>query len=225
MSIEQAGEAHPTDADELAADGAGAARLKRALGRGLALGLLIGAVVGLGQLALEHGRKAPALPVLGTVPAFQLVDQAGHPFGSADLAGRPWVAGFVFTSCTDSCPMITARMASLQRKVAGLRLVTFTVDPARDTPAKLLDYGRKAGADFARWSFLSGPVERIQALVSHGFKLTLMGGDPKAGEGDIVHDERLVLVDGAGRIRGYYEGDAEDSARLAEGAASLLARR
>jgi protein SCO1 len=197
-------------------------RLKRAIVRGLALGLLIGAVTGLGQLALEHLRPVPPLPVLGSVPSFQLTDQGGHSFGSADLAGHPWVAGFIFTSCTDTCPLITARMASLARKHPSLRLVSFTVDPARDGPAKLLDYGRKAGADFARWSFLTGPVETIRTLVTHGFKLTMLGGDPKAGEGDVVHDERLVLVDGAGHIRGYYDGDADGVARLDRDAARLL---
>ncbi len=197
-------------------------RVRRAILRGLALGLLLGAAVGLAQLAMERFRPAPPLPVFGSVPAFQLTDENGRAFGSSDLAGRPWVAGFVFTSCTDTCPLITARMAALARREPALQLVSFTVDPARDSPAKLLDYGRKAGADFARWSFLTGPAQRLQDLVTHGFKLTMLGGDPKAGEGDVVHDERLVLVDGQGRIRGYYDNDADGSKRLARDAARLV---
>jgi protein SCO1/2 len=161
--------------------------------------------------------------VLGRVPSFQLTDQAGQPFDNARLAGAPWIAGFIFTSCRDTCPMITARMASLQKTLAGtpVHLASFTVDPAHDTPEVLADYGRRAGADFARWSFATGPIERIQALVTGGFKLTMLGGDPKAGEGEILHDERLVLIDGQGRIRGYYDGDAEAVTRLGRDARRL----
>jgi protein SCO1/2 len=198
-------------------------RVRRALAKGLLLGLLVGGVTGVASFALEYLQKPAPLPAFGLVPAFQLTDQAGQPFDNARLAGAPWIAGFIFTSCTDTCPMITARMASLQKKLAGtsVRLVSFTVDPAHDTPAVLSDYGRKAGADFARWSFATGPVERIQALVTKGFKLTMLGGDPKAGEGEIVHEERLVLVDAGGRVRGYYDGDSEAMARLGHDARRL----
>lgn len=214
-----------TDAEPLVASPPDTRRVRRSLLRGAFYGLAVGALVGLGQLALEHFHSAPPLPVLGTLPAFQLEDQGGRPFSSAQLAGHDWVAGFIFTSCTDSCPLITARMAHLARELPALRFVSFTVDPARDDPGKLADYGRKAGADFAQWSFLTGPVEKVQALVTHGFKLTMMGGDPKAGEGDVVHDDRLVLVDRQGRFRGYYEGDAESVHRLERDAARLVNER
>jgi protein SCO1/2 len=191
-------------------------RVRRAILRGLLFGLAIGAATGAASFAAEYLHAQPPLPTLGLVPAFQLTDQEGQPFDNARLAGAPWIAGFVFTSCIDTCPMITARMASLQRKLANtkVRLASFSVDPAHDTPPVLADYGRKAGADFARWSFATGPIARIQALVTGGFKLTMLGGDAAAGEGQVVHDERLVLVDGRGRIRGYYDADAEAVARL-----------
>lgn len=200
-------------------------RVRRAIAKGLLLGLLLGAVTGVASFAVEYVHKPGPLPELDLVPAFRLTDQGGQPFDNARLAGTPWIAGFIFTSCTDTCPLITARMASLQRELTGtpVRLVSFTVDPARDTPAVLADYGRRAGADFGRWSFATGPVERMQALVTGGFKLTMVAGDPKTGEGDVVHDERLVLVDGRGRIRGYYDGDAAALARLGRDARGLAA--
>jgi cytochrome oxidase Cu insertion factor (SCO1/SenC/PrrC family) len=198
-------------------------RVRRAMLRGLLLGLLIGAATGAVSFASQYLRAPQPLPVLGLVPSFSLLDQGGQPFDNARLAGAPWIAGFVFTSCTDTCPMITARMASLQRELAGtpVRLATFSVDPAHDTPAVLADYGRRAGADFARWSFATGAVEGVQTLVTRGFKLTMLAGDPKVGEGQVLHDERLVLVDGRGRIRGYYDGDTAAVARLGRDARRL----
>ena len=198
-------------------------RVRRAIVRGAAIGLAVGALTGLLSFGLERLHPAAPLPDHGPLPVFELTDQAGQSFGSAQLAGTPWIAGFVFTRCTDSCPLITSRMASLQRRLRAtpVRLVTFTVDPARDGPAVLADYGRKAGADFTRWSFLTGPGDRIQALVTRGFKLTMLGGDPDAGEGDVVHDDRLVLVDGRGHVRGYYGSDLEAVARLAADARRL----
>ena len=198
-------------------------RVRRAMLRGLLVGLLIGAATGVASFAAQYLRAPQPLPVLGLVPSFDLLDQAGQPFDNARLAGAPWIAGFIFTSCTDTCPMITARMASLQRELAGtpVRLASFSVDPEHDRPAVLADYGRKAGADFARWSFVTGSMARIQSLVTGGFKLSMLAGDPNAGEGQIVHDERLVLVDARGRIRGYYESDAGAAARLGRDARRL----
>lgn len=165
-------------------------------------------------------RPETPLPVYGTVPVFDLTDERGALFPSSRLQGRPWIADFVFTGCTDSCPLLTARMAELQRRLPHARLVTFTVDPDRDSPARLLDYAHKAGADPVRWSFLTGPVDRLRALVVHGFKLTMLRGDP-SDRGEILHDNHLVLVDARGRIRGYYAADPHGANEIARDAAIL----
>jgi hypothetical protein len=94
-------------------------RVRRAIVKGLLLGLLVGAATGVASFAMEYLHKPAPLPVFGPVPAFQLVDQGGQPFDNARLAGAPWIAGFIFTACTDTCPLITARMVSLQRKLTG----------------------------------------------------------------------------------------------------------
>ncbi len=169
-------------------------------------------------------RAAPPAPppILGALPAFELTDEASRVFGAAELRGRPYVADFVYTGCTGGCPLLTARMASLQEKLAetSVRLVTVTVDPARDTPARLAEYGRRAGADFSRWSFLTGSPEAVRDLVVHGFKVT-MGKAEADDPGEILHDGHLVLVDGAGRIRGYYAADPDGERRLVRDARSL----
>lgn len=54
------------------------------------------------------------LPVYWEAPEFTLLNQLGDTVVTADLRGTPWVASFVFTSCTDVCPLITRRMAVLR---------------------------------------------------------------------------------------------------------------
>jgi len=163
------------------------------------------------------------LPVLGTVPPFTLVERAGTSMGAAELAGAVWIADFVFTRCPDVCPALTSRMAGLQRTLPPgadpVRLVSFSVDPAHDTPEVLRDYAARAGAADA-WLFLTGPREAMAALLRDGFKVAWADDGPPSAP--ITHSDRFVLVDRALRIRGYYHGsDPEDVARLARDAVRL----
>jgi protein SCO1/2 len=156
----------------------------------------------------------PPLPVLSTLPPFELKDQAGRPFGSKDLAGRVWVASFIFTRCDTICPAITARMARVQNRTRQLspafHLVSFSVDPEYDTPERLARYARAHGASPRLWSFLTGPADVLEETVVSGLKVA-MGkerGDDGRFEG-IFHGSHLVLLDGQGRVRGYYDSDDE----------------
>jgi protein SCO1/2 len=167
-------------------------------------------------------RLSPPPPVLGTLPAFVLTDQAGRPFGTRELAGKVWVADFIFTSCQEACPLLSQRMAEVARRARHLgpdfHLVSITVDPERDTPARLAAYGARYGANPVGWSFLTGPAETIQQAVTGGFKVG-MGREKAEGAGDfwqIFHGEQLVLVDRALRIRGYFPATAEGLDRLME---------
>lgn len=168
-------------------------------------------------LTLAACAKKP-LPVLGEVPAFQLTDQLGRPFSSGSaLNGHVWVADFVFTNCEGPCPRMSSHMHSLQDKTdAGVKLVSFTVDPARDTPPVLAEYAKKFGADSNRWLLLTGDVATLNELDQDAFKLGSIT------EGEIEHSTYFGLVDKKGRIRGFYgisAGDpvqniARDAARL-----------
>jgi protein SCO1/2 len=155
-------------------------------------------------LLLLAGCAGPApLPILGQIPDFRLTDQAGQPFDRATLNGRIWVADFIFTTCTGPCP----RMSSLMRQVQSLspdaRLVSFTVDPDRDTPPVLATYAQRFHAEPGRWFFLTGDRPALDTLARNAFKLGNV-------DGTLNHSTRLVLVDRQGRIRGYY-GTSDDS--------------
>jgi protein SCO1/2 len=141
----------------------------------------------------------------GTVPAFQLTNQTGQPFGSAQLAGKIWIADFIYTTCPGPCPMISGRMSELQKPLekSDVHLVSFSVDPKKDTPAVLSDYARKLQAEPGRWDFLTGPTSAIYKLSHDGFKLAVSDGSDV--QGLPVHSTRMVLVDRRGQIRGYYD--------------------
>jgi protein SCO1/2 len=158
---------------------------------------------------LRYEPKPP--PVLGTLPAFSLVDPSGKPFGSAELAGKVWIASFFFTHCPSVCPLIMSRMAELQRRfaaagVADVRLVSITVDPERDTPEVLRAAEPRYGVDPARWALLTGPTERVHELCVAGFKVPGLDAGALAN-GDIPHTTKVVLVDDTGHVRGYYDTD------------------
>ena len=185
------------------------------LRRSLLWGFLVVALLAVAAATfLQRMREPEPLPVYGELPGFSLVNRDGRTIRLEDLAGAPWVADFVFTRCPASCPMLSARMARLERGLPrdlDVRLVSISVDPGHDTPEVLERYARKVQAP-ERWLFLTGGREEIRSLCVEGFKLGLdMEPGPGAGPEPILHSTRFVLVDGEGRIRGYYEAFDEAS--------------
>ena len=164
-----------------------------------------------GMLLALAGCGGKPLPVLGQIPAFELMSQDGRVFDSQSLAGKVWVADFIFTNCPGPCPMMSSRMRQVQTATADLpdvRLVSFTVDPARDTPSVLAAYSQHFLARPDRWFFLTGEPKRLNDLGLNAFHLN-------AVDGKFDHSTRFTLVDGRGQIRGYYAfGDADFPERL-----------
>lgn len=181
--------------------------------RAVLWGLLVLALVAVAGAAVREILNRPAPPpVLGEAPDFALTNRDGRTVHRADLAGEPWLADFVFTRCAASCPMMTLRMARLSRDLPAdlpLRLVSFTVDPDYDTPEVLERYAKSFKAPES-WLFLTGGREEMHRLSKEGFKLAV---DASGGseEEPILHSTRFVLVDGEGKIRGYYEAFDEES--------------
>lgn len=143
------------------------------------------------------------LPVYGTVPPFELTAETGDHFDSRSLDGQVWVADFIFTTCTGPCPRMSTLMRQVQSVAPRAKLLSFTVDPEHDTPAVLSEYAKRYKAEPGRWRFLTGPRETLHHLKREIFKLGSV-------DGSLNHSTRLLLVDGKGRIRGYY-GTDEDS--------------
>ena len=170
-------------------------------------------------LVSAAGCRHESLPVLGTVPSFALTERGGDALRAQDLAGHVWIADFVFTHCPDVCPALTGRFARLQRELDGVRLVSFSVDPTRDTPEVLREYATRAGAR-PGWLFVTGPRDAVAALLRDGFHVAFADDGPPSAP--ITHSDRFVLVDGELHIRGYYHGsDEADVARLVRDTTAL----
>lgn len=175
-------------------------------------------------------RRPPALAVLGQVPPFSLLDQQGQEFSSSSLAGRVWVANFLYTSCPGPCPVMVEKLAQLRERVSpeDLAIVSFSVDPDIDTVDVTRDYASDHRIKASQsWWLLTGPRQQVLELIQKGFSSAVMREDAAEGSADsasgpIIHSTGLVLVDGEGQIRGTYSSeDAADLDRLEEDAKSL----
>jgi len=156
-------------------------------------------------LIVGCARRAP-LPVFGHVPDFQLTSQSGEPFDRKSLDGKIWVADFIYTHCPGPCPRMSAQMRRVQSAVTEIpdvRLVSFSVDPERDTPAVLAEYAKRYQAQQGRWFFLTGDRNTLDSLDRHAF---LLGNV----DSSMQHSTRFVLIDRHGRIRGYYGTSQDD---------------
>ncbi|MBI3551483.1 MAG: SCO family protein [Elusimicrobia bacterium] len=167
-------------------------------------------------------------PRLGSLPDFRLTSAASAPgpraFTPRDLDGAPWVADFIFTSCSGPCPLLSTRMAALQRTLPRqVRLVSFTVDPDADTPAVLRAYSRRYAADPSRWNFVTGDKAALFGLLRDGFKLPVVEDAAAPAGVRVTHSTKFALVDSARTVRGYFDGqDKEELAALERAAKSLL---
>lgn len=155
------------------------------------------------------GSAAP-LPVIATLPEFSLTECRERTVSRSDLLGHVWLANFVFTNCAGPCPMLTLRMRSIHEELAAkdreadVKLVTFTLDPAEDTPPVLRAYADRHHADPRRWWFLTGvDQDAMHRLVQQGFLQSVQ----KATKNEpIVHSTYFVLLDRQARIRAVYDG-------------------
>jgi protein SCO1/2 len=149
----------------------------------------------------------PDLPVIAHVPAYELINENGQRFGSKELAGRVYLANFVFTRCPTVCPKMLGELEKIQKRVRGtgrqVAIVTFTVDPEYDNEKVLFDTARARKANPHVWTFLTGSdKEAMFKLYRDGFKVGVEH-NPK-NLFDIAHSEKIVLVDTENRVRGYY---------------------
>jgi protein SCO1/2 len=198
----------------------------------IGLGIVLGTALWLKlgprpQLFTNDGEQRDRLMQYGTVPDFSLTERSGENVSLAQLRGKIWIADFIYTSCTDTCPLQTGMMARLQEEYSSnpnIQLVSVTVDPERDTPQTLSLYAARHNADTKRWFFLTGQRDRIIRLIQDGFHLSV-AALPNGAEssGMIPHSPRFVLIDKDARIRGYYDSrELEAFVRLKNDVETLL---
>ena len=170
----------------------------------------------------------PTLPVLGTIGAFQLVDQMGHAVGSAELEGRVWVLSAIETS-SPSAADLTKQLGKIQHRVRNLgpafHLVTIGLDPVADAPDRLVDFSEHHRVSPRIWSFLSGDPETLRRAQGALGLQRIMGDSAALSPNErgvrAATDRRRVpmpappdgvagplavaVVDGKMRVRGHYD--------------------
>jgi protein SCO1/2 len=106
----------------------------------------------------------------GYIPNVPVVTQDGRSLLFYDdvLKGKVSIISFIYTSCRDICPVVTARLSQLEDKLGDSAgrdyfFVSISIDPANDTPGKLTEYSKAFGAGH-NWLFLTGSVKDIDAI-------------------------------------------------------------
>ena len=156
------------------------------------------------------------------VPDFSLTNQKGESLGLSDMAGKIWIADFIFTNCPTICPAMTQEMTRLQSEFVAdpVYFVSFSVDPERDTTEVLTRYAKAYGADDRRWHFLTGDKAHIYQLAEQGFSLA---AGHKGSE--ILHSPRFVLVKADGNIHDHYDSRSKPAMlRLRRDVKALLGK-
>jgi len=152
--------------------------------------------------------KTPTAPAQKVkAPDFTLIDQNGKPFLSTNLRGKVIVLDFIYTTCTDVCPLFTVNFAQLQRRLAPehkgeVFLVSITTDPEIDSPKVLKAYAQRHGADFNNWAFLTGTEAQLKE-VWKGFGIRVI----RKARGLVQHDSVTTLIDWQGVRRFNYFGE------------------
>jgi protein SCO1 len=177
--------------------------------------------------------SAPPMDVFGSTPRFDLTDQSGSVFGSQSLAGRVTLLDFIYTHCTDACPLLSATFQDAQRKLAedkllGSRvmLVSLSVDPQHDTPAVLDEYAQRFKADPSGWKMLTGDWDQVYDVIT-GFKVATRPPRPASdapvpGGTELTHTTRVALIDQQLQVRAYLDGVGAPADDLIAAARRLL---
>jgi protein SCO1/2 len=140
------------------------------------------------------------------LPDITLIDQYGKPVALRTLRGEPALVDFVYTRCTESCPMMTLKMSEVAHHLGRslgkkIRIVSFSVDPENDRPHELLAYAKSHDADFPGWLFLTGTPAQI-AQVTAAYKIKIA----REPDGSITHVTEAFLLDARGRQHRFYDG-------------------
>jgi cytochrome oxidase Cu insertion factor (SCO1/SenC/PrrC family) len=166
---------------------------------------------------VEYGRaRQKALPVIDQVADFTLTNQEGNVTTLADLSNHVWIADIIFTRCAGNCPIMSTQMKSLQDALPSssqAKLVTLTTDPDYDKPSILKRYGEHYGADFQRWTFLTGEKGELAGLATGSLKLGSTPVPPQDRTNSVdlfVHSTIFVVVDKQARLRGSFQTEGQD---------------
>jgi len=154
-----------------------------------------------------NGQRSLDTVMFHTLPEWSFTDQTGQTLSSSDVKGKIVVADFFFASCQSICPQMGVQLTEVQKKFKDddeVLILSYTVDPTRDTVEAFAEYSKRFKADSSKWKFLTGEKKDLYSLARDGYLLPVPYGI--GDENDFIHSEQMVLIDKQGRIRGYFDG-------------------
>jgi protein SCO1/2 len=186
----------------------------------LMTGLLF-ALVALNKPA-PTGDTGPGDPLSRAIPpdrprqlaAFSLTNWNGSNITRAAMKGKFLVVDFLFTSCSETCPIVNSHMAEIQELTTNqpdVKLVSLTVDPRDDTPPVLANYAKRFGADPSRWLLLTGDRDQLYGLIGQSFLTRDLDNSFGYMPGNFANTYRIAVVDPSGVVRAYFDGLNDNS--------------
>lgn len=184
--------------------------------------ILLGSLSGPAEVLCHESKDDQRLSKIKPAPEFTLTTQDGQRLALKQLRGKVLAITFIFASCTDTCPLLTAKMAGIRNRLgpdfgAKVQFVSITVDPGRDTPEVLKQYAEGHKANSAGWAFLTGtPAEIRDVAKRYGIYYK------KMPRGDVDHTFLTSLVDRNGTLRVQYMGVRFDPDEMLRDLRSLV---
>lgn len=158
------------------------------------------------------------------IPDWKYLNQDSSTVTNADLSEYVYIADFFFTSCPSICPKVMKEMLRIQEEFKDepmVKLVSFTMDPKRDTPEKLTNYANAIGAKTDKWWFLTGDKEATFDLANEYF---IVAYEDAESPGGFDHSGKLILVDKSGHVRSFSEGtDPSETPKIIADTKTLIA--
>jgi protein SCO1 len=163
----------------------------------------------------DNQDKAPKLPIIGNdqnhhLSPFSFVNQDGKTITNDDIKGKVCVVEYFFATCKGMCPKMNENMEKVYKAFRGNKnvlILSHTVDPTKDTVQALKAYSLRFDADPTQWMFLTGDKKQLYDMARYSYLIS--AEDDTAGisiDKDFIHDKHYALVDGYGRVRGFYDG-------------------
>ena len=189
-------------------------------------------------ISCSNGKKETQLPIYGeretttkivdgkqvvdtiyhTIPPFRYLNQDSVWVDETKIKGKIYLADFFFTSCPSICPKMTSQLKRLQAKTKDIQnsyhILSFSIDPDRDTPTQFKRYITQFNLDISNWDLLTGNEAETHRLGVEGFIVHARRDENV--QGGFAHSPSIVLVDKQSRIRGLYDGTSTEEMNQAE---------
>ena len=155
----------------------------------------------LGETIVENGKE-----IHHKVGQINHYTQDSTLLTNKDLEQYIYVADFFFTSCPSICPKVAKEMLRIYNEVSdnpNVKLVSFTIDPKRDTPERLRLYAENLGVDHKKWLFVTGDKDETFELANTFFVAAFEDAESPGG---FDHSGKILLIDKEGHVRSFSEG-------------------